>query len=237
MVTRILKALLAVAVVCSVALVAPPAGATPVTSQSTQPVVYKHRASVSKAQMRGLRIARTVILKDTKGKVLDYRKSKKHWARHTTYRRQFAGAWIAAGGKVTHISKAERKRVNRWVLRAKGTHSSTAGLTTQARNCTGDTVYYRIGAVNYYFYDSCKTNDFKRNVAFCMTGAGFAAAAFPNPGVAVSMALLIAGCAATGSWISTAQENSDKNAILVITQRGYDYNHGRYIAPVIVKPQ
>lgn len=233
---RVVRSLVIILFALGVALsLVTPATATPVTGKSTSPVSYAHRASVSKAQMKGLRIARTVVLKDTKGKVLDYKKAKKHWGKHTTYRRQFAGAWIAAGGKVTHISKKERKKVNRWVLRAPVPAAN--GMHAQARHCTGRTAYYWVPWTNYYYYDSCRTNDFQRNAAFCMTGAGFAAAALPNPGAAVTISLLIAGCATTATWINSAQQNSDVNAIIVVTQRGYDYSRGRYVAPVRIEPQ
>jgi hypothetical protein len=226
-------------------LLAPPASAAPrqpddrVTPQRTQPVSYKHQATVSKSQMAGLRIAKDVANKDSKGKTLDYKKAAKRWGKHTIYRRQFAGAWLATGGKIKNIGKSEFNRVKKYRLKAKATRATGMVSARSGTNCTGSTSYFWAPhkGINFYYFDSCRTNDFKANLTFCMTGAGFAAALLRNEGVAVVMAILLAGCAAATNWISKAQSNSRVNAILILTRRGYDYDTGRYVAPVEIKPQ
>jgi hypothetical protein len=214
---------------------AAPPDPAPIAALINAPVKYKHTPSVSKSQMVGLKIARSVA-NSTKGRTLDYKFARKKFGSHYIYRRQFAGSWVAAGGSIKNISAAERKKVYKYRIRAR---VSSAAISAKAGNCTGDTAFFSFGSgsSSYHFFDSCATNNLKANLTFCMTGAGFTAALFRHEGVSVSVSILIAACGVSSTWISTAQSNSAKNAIVIICQNFYNYSNGRYRSPVVIKPQ
>ncbi len=175
--TDMVRALIVGLVTIGVALFGLPAGtasaAPPLAAQGTSPARIRFDASVSASQYAALKIARDVINKDTKGRTLDYKKARKRFGKHSTYRRELAAAWLTSGGRIKNISKAESTKVRKYRPTSNKTAAKGLASTGTGTNCTGDTTYFTFGpgAPNYYFYDSCDTEDIKTGLTLCMIGA------------------------------------------------------------------
>ena len=106
-------------------LVAPTASAQPVpqtprvASPTTPdgggkaPSYYYEYRWLSKAKRAEVSVAWNILSKSVSkdGKTLDYKKANKHDEGKTTIRRKVAATYLWGGKKVTHLSKAEKKKV------------------------------------------------------------------------------------------------------------------------------
>ena len=253
-------ALAAMAVLVSVTVAPAPATAAPprqpdVTLAAAK-VNYSHTAKVSVARYNTIKIA-AKLKGQTKGKTLDYRKAVKAFgegASRTSWRREYAAGWKLGGGKISHVSKAELKKIDQerkeHQPRSSAKLSSSADLKAKAPNCSGRSGYVKKNYhtddwPNWSYFNSCQTNKLIRNFTWCAGGAGLIAAMIAHPGVSAIMALFVFGCGGSAGWISTAASNSTLNAMIVKTGDIVKYypekptptNPTRYQVPVKVVPQ
>lgn len=188
---------------------------------------------------------------ETKGATMDYRKARKIFGSHRSWRREYAAGWLAAGKKISHVTAAERREIakaRKRHLKPRDLRAGSFRLTPDGgSNCRGRSGYVRLDErrsdyFNRYYFDSCQTNVIIRNFGSCMGVAGLLAGLIPNPGTAATAALVIFGCGAASSWVQTAQANSSVSAIIVETGRYVKYTPrtggaSRYQTPVKVRPQ
>ncbi len=161
-------------------------------------------------------------------RTLNYSKAKKFDKGRVAARRKFAAAWLWRGKKVSHISKAELKKVKRY---SKGMPSwKSIGATPDLkaarvdRICTGDS--YRVGDIDLaqgrfdvtWFYDSCDTKAlllWMRSVSFIsgvLAAAGFVQS---ESTVAYQLAVQAAAVALAREIISYNADISSLNAVFV----------------------
>jgi hypothetical protein len=228
-------------------------GLVPIVPRSAEanaaPSIYEHVADVSSTEHRALVLARR-LKEETPRKTMDYRVAKKVFgssSRDISWRRQYAAGWKLGGGKVAHVSKAELKKIEKVRKRSQ---SPVPHPDAQVAACTGVSGHKFLDPKkdDYYHADylnSCETNRVIRNLGWCVGAAGLIGAMAGHPGVGAIMALFIFGCGGTAGWVSTAQANSDLNAVIVMTGDTHKYypvhptpqNPSRYQLPVKVKPQ
>jgi len=221
--------------------------APPADLAAPAPTTHHPRVSVTqyKAMKKVVRVKRKAH-----GRTLDYREAKKEFGKKVSWRRQFAAGWKLSGGKLTHVSKAETKAIEK-VRRAKQPPTPGAAalhLLQAAPNCQGRVGHELHPNTDYYHWDyfnSCQTNKLIRNFSWCVGGAGLIAGMLGNPGVGAIMALFIGICGGAVGWISTAQANSDVSAIIVKNgdivkfepRNPTPKNPVRYQVPVRISPQ
>lgn len=149
----------------------PPAPAARLMSQAptTHQPAYPRLDQIPAAQTRGILLAGRLqhYATNRKTHVLDYAKANRYDQGHVTFRRLFAAGWLTAGGRITHISSAERKKVHSYVRRGDPFSSSRDHLGR--KHCTGQnkvvtsgthvSIYHmRVHRYTAQWYDSCQTN-------------------------------------------------------------------------------
>jgi hypothetical protein len=225
----------------------PSQAVTPPPSVNITVPNYSHTARVSPTEYKALRLS-AKLKKQTRGQTLDYRKAKKIFGKGATrasWRRQYTAGWKTAGGKTSHVSKAERKKIE--AERKKYQPKSAIGTLAK---CEGKSGYVRLDpSQNDYFnlnyFDSCETNKLTRNIGWCVGIAGGIAMMIPHPAVVAIMSLFVTGCGGTYAWVIAARDNSSLRAVIVKTgnvtkaqpANPTPQNPVRYQVPVRIVPQ
>jgi hypothetical protein len=242
-IARLTAAAAILAVMASATFIQPSTHAYPTASSQGPRYTYTVHFGSSTYKLAQL-VAK--MKKQTKGRTLDYRVAKKVFGKGDTrvkWRRQVAAGWWDAGGKLSHISKAERRKVDAFRDRV-----GQSQLYALQAACTGRSGHERLDPTkedyfNRNYYNSCQVNIIKRNFSICGLAAGAVGVIFRNPGVTAMMALVGFVCGGTSAWLAAAQENSDVLAVIVMTggiQKETPRPPGspvRYQIPVKVVPQ
>lgn len=228
---RPFRAALAALVAGSVmALVAPTANALPV--QPSAPAApmpigggpLRDDNQLSKVQKKDVSAVVNIFNHawNKKKKTLDYRKANTYDKGRTTTRRQMARGVVAGGGKLTHISKAERAKVMKIKTKTLKKRSSSRMSASSSRaelratQCKGrnDVVTKKrtppLFDVRYYF-DSCRTDA----LISSLTTIGIAGGLLTAMG-AVSVGPVLIAVASVGAvWLTHYQKISDIGATWV----------------------
>lgn len=198
--------------------------------------------TITKAQARKARIAGHIAgAAATAGSsVLDYAAAKKHDSGEAQVRRKFAAGWVIAGGRIAHISRAERSKVDAYVDAHGGCLSCRPAAepgTPPARPdpggrvCTGRSERtYRFSGVPTLatwqsadlYLNSCETDDLILQLDDISIEGGIVSllmtttAALVIPGV---IAGVVSGIfALTSNHVDHWQRRSSRHAVLIRTR-------------------
>ena len=148
---------------------------------------------------------------------LDWRKLKKYFGKHTTWRDDFSAGYQAAGGTLDHASKSTKKRLkDRWTyLGLDPARAASRPMMPEApgTNCTGVTKEVKWdGNRSESWFNSCDTNVILARWAGCTGVMGWITARVKGWYQAVPSAFgLICGQKALA--VQTAKANSNVGAI------------------------
>jgi len=162
---------------------------------------------------------------------LNYKKANKYDRGRTKARRQFAAYWRWMGGKTTHITKAERAKVKKYVpdksyASIKDDDPPTAAApegspaVANAKVCTGVTKFSKarsriIPDTGRYIYklNSCHTNAVRYTMNTTAAVGVILAVAYPP---SAPLAGILAGVLAMGSeTLAYKQANSEVDAVRI----------------------
>lgn len=199
-----------------------PVTPTPLSSSSGHTGYVHHQ--VSQWNLRIIR-AGAKSRTSTKSRWIDHRKVRKYFGSMVTNRRRFEAGWRKGGGHITNISTAESKAVNRIKLVARTMRSQVAH--PMSPNCRGTTktingqirgnpVFFK--SITHQWFNSCDTNRIKYGYEGCAAGYGLGMVLVGgNKWMQVLMAIGVFICSVDTAEVSTAQDNSNLNAVIIDT--------------------
>lgn len=190
---------------------------------------YEYR-KLSKAKRSDASAAVNIIRKSVtnKGKTLNYRKANKYDNGRTTARRQVAAAYLWAGKKITNVSKAELKKIKKYVPKKKRPRKFDARTEIQDLKilldanpaCTGKsgwrTLYDKHGSRRGWavYLNRCETANLKAGaltVAFVTGILAISVSSKPPAAAALGTVAAIAGLG--GGVIDILQDYSVSGSI------------------------
>lgn len=197
-----------------------------VTAESVYPGPYTwDDRRISSGRKKDLAAASSIFKHavSKKRKTLNYVTANKYDKGRVTARRKFAAGYWWAGGRITHISKAELAKVKTYRPKHKrprgaASFASTDGaLNAQIARCTSrSAVYKHVNGSKFYnviFYNSCETKAVIDALNSAALLAGVVALVQPEaaPLSGAVAALLVIG----GTTVSYYADISEVNAIVV----------------------
>lgn len=183
-------------------------------------------SQLSKAKKADAQAASNIIAKATSksAQILDYKKANKYDKGRTTARRQVAAGYLWAGKKVTHLTKTEKKKVQKYIPKKKAGKGFSDLRTRSDKKvvCEGKsgwvTIYDKYGTRRGWaiYLDSCET----QNLKMAFYGVGFISAVVAigakQPHVSGALGTVAAICGLGGGIIETLAFYSTKHAIFFV---------------------
>lgn len=203
---------------------APAAHAEPAKPYGDTNIWVHYTASHTKLAVASMS-AKTRNSTDTN--TVDYRKAiayfKTSSSNHTTWRRQWGAGWLDGGGKISHITAGELKKVK--AVRSSLRALVQAGAQPFSPNCKGInkvTNPHNQGtgpiftSTTSYYFNSCRTNGLIADAGVCAAALAFGSiAAGKNPWIKALIAMGIFICAATTAQVTAAKSNSSVGSIII----------------------
>lgn len=236
--SRLIRLIVAGLLSIGLAVAVLPALQPPVAQADTTVAAAKavHRVKLSPTRVKAVKlIARArVDAMNKSGSVMNYAKMRKVFKgkKHgTNWRRQMAAGARQAGTKITHISAAESREVERvrkeaWpgcpacllasdsAKREPPSDSCGEGVS---KHVTHNPLLHKKWQFSHYL-NSCETNELIGASSTCVLWAGVASGLLFIPGakaLGAATALASAFCGTDVIWFTVAQNNSDIGAIII----------------------
>jgi hypothetical protein len=198
--------------------------------------IHKIKLSPTKVKVVKLMAKARVHAMNQSGSVMNYTKMRKVFGKSrlgVSWRRQMAAGARQAGTKITHLSAAESRQIEKIRQRAYPcrlcllTRSSDQSrpLSPPSDTCgNGESklvhhrpLLHRKWQYSHYF-NSCETNDLIAGASTCVIWAGLASglAFVPGPkALGAALALVSAICGTDAIWLANARDNSAVGAIII----------------------
>lgn len=205
------------------------------TASAAAKAVHKIKLSPTKVKAVKLVAKARINAMNQSGSVMNYVQMRKVFGKSkhgVSWRRQMAAGARQAGTRITHLSAAENRRVEKirqkaWPCTAcLAAQSDTARRLEPPSDACGEGVSKHVKhdpllnkkwQYSHYF-NSCETNELIAGASTCVLWAGVASGLAFIPGakqVGAALAIVSTVCGTDVIWLTVAQNNSLKHAIII----------------------